>query len=120
VKSMTKAFIIILLFFSSTLKAEMLVEDYQHNKKDKFTQQYLLGVGRGIEWTNSYVKVKNNGKTILCQPEKYILNLIDFQNIIDSELAQTQSKPNDPIELILLNGMIKKYPCNKSDDRPKK
>ncbi|MDY0251420.1 MAG: hypothetical protein RBR45_15450 [Pseudomonas sp.] len=112
-----KCFILVLFFLinAKVVSADVTVENYHQFKGnvDQF-DDYLVGVGRGIFWTNIVLNVEGRDK-IFCMPNGLSLD----QGIILSVIDQEVRRPTDrgswekdvPVELIAVYAFRNKFPC---------
>ena len=106
------------VFFSSTAWGEILVKDYKKLKQtDKaFIAAYINGVGNGIDWSNTIMKVKI-GNQLYCPPEKLALSVENYIRILDDEIEKREKSvgfekvQEEPIEMDLLLGLLATFPC---------
>ena len=86
-------------------------------QQDLFTlQMYVFGVGEGLSWANARVRT-NKLPLLYCQPEHLAITKENFMQILDDEIKRpgTSYKDQTPIELILLEGLIRTFPCTNSN-----
>jgi len=110
--------VVALLLSASAADAEYNIKDYKKYTQDPETKEllsnYITGMGRGYFWVNALLGTKGI-KELFCIPEGLILD----KEVISSLLAQEIREPingnvyreDDPIELILLNSLIYRFPC---------
>lgn len=71
---------------------------------------YLTGVVAGFIWGNS--ELAGAKKPVLfCQPPPPKVNE-DTVRLIDDEIGQPYVTRDLPVELLLLNALVRKYPCS--------
>ncbi len=123
-----KTLIILFLFlfcFVTPTYGEFTVKQYENHRKTNPSAMglYVLGVGVGITSSSTYIKGK--GYRFLCPPEDLIINeemYIGLLEYVIRKLRQydkergtnlTDDTPTDDlkIEVLLLNGLIRRYPC---------
>lgn len=102
-----------LLAFAQTTRAEIMLRDYKTLKSSEQFKIYINGVGIGFSWSNSILE-RRGAQQLYCQPAKLSLGPENYQNILDNEINDTTNlyKPDTPIELILLLGLVRTFPCN--------
>jgi hypothetical protein len=102
------------LFLVSLAKAEVQVKDYDRLKDTAWFKIYMNGVGVGFERVNAYLSEVKRAP-LYCQPEKMTLTSEDYLNIIQDSIRKNKDtiKFNYPIEMILLRGLMEKFPCKK-------
>jgi hypothetical protein len=88
------------------------VKDYHDYKDQELFKIYISGVGEGFLMMNSYLRSYEK-PPIYCQPGKLVMNADNYINIIESEIKRG-AKQDSIIELLLLYGLIKTFPCGKS------
>jgi len=112
-----KIILIVFLMFalSLPLKAEMFLKDYEKLplSEQENIKIYIYGVGIGISWAN--VKLKGPQK-LYCDPQHLVMNDDNFLSILEREiLYQKKVSPlaykEFPIEMYLLQGLIRTFPC---------
>lgn len=100
---------------STAAFADVPVSRYLEFKKSQpsFTD-YLVGIGRGVFWSNTMLEV-NNQKPFFCMPNKLALDQGIVLSLIDQEVRNPSSgkqwKEDTPIELIMVVAFQKKFPC---------
>jgi hypothetical protein len=117
-----RSFVMIIIFLLSLLSApafaEVPVKDYQKFKNSESMQMYVAGVGVGFSWANIFM-IDETGKVLYCQPSKLALGTDNYIRILEDEIkryeatAGFQKAQETPIEIILLNGLRKTFPCVK-------
>lgn len=109
-----KKIVAILAFAASTsiASAEVSIEDYQKNKDSDYIKAYLAGVGIGASYSNAFSK-RFNKIPLYCQPEKLSLGSANYIQIMETEIENESAfyKPDIPIEVALVAGLIKTFPC---------
>ncbi|MDH5911739.1 hypothetical protein L8R80_11130 [Vibrio splendidus] len=109
----SKVILIVGMFFLFTNQVNALsVSNYKKLKKDDFSilKTHVNGVGQGIGWGNTLVENRLKQK-LYCSPQKIALNAGNFITIIDTEIESGNWENTDPIELILIIGLEKTFPC---------
>lgn len=94
-----------------------LYEQYKAAQDQNWTemQLYLYGVAEGISWAYAY-----NNNYPYCPGDRHF-TMAMIIDVVDKELAREKAgigrnspaKPDDPMEPILLYGLIHEYPCKK-------
>ena len=104
--------LIFLVSAVSTARAEMNFKEYKAIKNTKEFHLYLKGVGEGLECANEELAARGS-KTLYCKPEKETMNVEQYSDILKREVAENARELSDdmPMGLILLNGLIKRFPC---------
>lgn len=92
--------------------SEISVKAYEGAKDSQSFKLYLSGVERGYSWANTALDLRGQAK-LYCVPTKLSLTFENYANILAKELADNPEiyALNTPVELILLNGLIKTFPC---------
>ncbi|MGB6210176.1 hypothetical protein [Pseudomonas mandelii] len=98
----------------------MTVETYNALNKSDPGQllTYLSGIGNGYGWSNAYLTEWRKTPAMFCEPDKLALNGENFKDILEAEIKRSyhpeteEDKTNNPIELLLLMGLIKTFPCD--------
>jgi hypothetical protein len=93
-------------------QAQLTVKAYDGIKKDEIVKVHINGVGRGYAWANAQLILANQ-QPLYCQPDKLALDIANYIGIIDREIKDTENKYtlDTPVELILLRGLQKTFPC---------
>ena len=96
------------------------VSDWQSKFEGReYSKTYLIGVARGIEQANVRLMIDQR-ELLYCPPMKLAINVETYFDILNDEI-RTQSNwtvgldPSTPIELLLLKGLQRTFPC----DQPK-
>ncbi len=102
------------LFFVSFANAEVQIKDYDRLKDTAWFKIYINGVVVGFERGNAYLNEVKRAP-LYCQPEKLTLTSEDYLNIIHNSIRKNKDtiKPNYPVEVILLQTLMEKFPCKK-------
>jgi len=100
------------LFASSQACSQIEVKDYPHAKSSEWFKTYILGVGNGISWANS----RPNRASLYCPPGVLKLDADEYIAILDRQILDESKKPdglrdNTPVELLLLRGLSRTFPC---------
>ena len=108
---------LVLLLAASGASAEMTVKQYLADRDavnksafDRLVKPYLHGVGEGLVWANAQLKAQK-GTPFFCDPDEVTLTADEYLSVVDSETKQPYVEPEYPIELLLLKGLQRKYPC---------
>ncbi len=94
----------------------MSVEEYVRQRDSanvatfRQTKIYLTGVGAGYIWANEAL-TQSKLHPLYCQPPPIKADT-DFSKIVDDEIGQPYVTTDYPIELLLLAGLKRLYPCN--------
>jgi hypothetical protein len=111
-------FVIFLILFSASAKADFPLSVYQKLSKNPDVRQnlldYVVGTGRGIFWANIVAKSRQL-QPLFCMPEKLELSEQLIEDLLNKEIKQpaqgTNYQSDTPIELILTNSFIHRFPC---------
>jgi hypothetical protein len=77
---------------------------------DQAFQAYIMGLGTGFTVMNT--RLESNGwSKVYCPPGKLSLTTESYLDLLDKELARSRLTPDMPIELVLLNGLARTFPC---------
>jgi len=77
---------------------------------DRLAKPYLTGVGEGLMWANAQLKAQKS-TPFFCDADEVTLTTADYLKIIDDESKESYVQPEYPIELLVLKGLQKKFPC---------
>ena len=96
---------------------EISVKDYENLKNEQDMDVYMGGLGAGLLLANNRLQTKKQ-PALYCPPRDTVLRTDNFMKIVDSEIALL--KKTDPggwqkpeIGGVLLDGLIKTFPCPK-------
>jgi hypothetical protein len=102
---------------ASSVSAEMTVRQYLADRDaaskaafDRLVKPYLTGVGEGLMWANAQLKAQKSAP-FFCDPDEVTLTTDEYLSVVDGETKQPYVEPDYPIELLLLKGLQRKYPC---------
>ena len=117
-KNFVITFFVVSMMLSSSLEAEISINRYKKVIKEsgeegafKTIGDYIAGVGIGYSWANTYSEnIKQN--PLYCQNSKLALNNRNYFDIMHQECMRGTYNDDTPIELILLFGLQKTFPCN--------
>lgn len=116
---MLKMIIILFIIFAgvNSVLAEVTFNEYQAIKDKTYFKAYLNGVGRGLHWAiiGNEIYLKSD-KSLYCLPNNLTLTAENYINILEQEIKtkqKTETIPPDTfIELLLMNGLMRTFPCN--------
>jgi hypothetical protein len=82
---------------------------------------YLRGVYQGISWSDGYLRIQEVPRPMYCPPTALRFDMKMVLSVLDKELADEKAgkgvkepiTSGDPIEPVLLYGLIHRYPCTK-------
>ncbi len=96
----------------STALTEVNFKEYKAIKNTKEFNLYLKGVGEGLESANEELAARGS-KALYCKPEKETMGVEQYSDILKREVSENAKEICDdmPMGLILLNGLIKNFPC---------
>ena len=106
---------VMLLFGSAgSLCAEgIYVRNYKTEKSSDVFKVYITGVGNGYTWASG-MNAQFKQKELFCLPPDFVSDHETYIKIIDNYIAKAPAIKEDmPIELALLYGMQRSYPCNR-------
>ena len=99
----------VVLLFASKSYAEPTVQDWIKSKNKWIV--YLVGVGTGISWANSFLGNARQ-KPIYCPPDNLILEIQNEVKILDTEIQKNpEVKLDTPLGAVLLYGYRRTFPC---------
>lgn len=110
------------------LAEDMTVEQYLQfinsdtDASDDMIAMYIKGLSEGIEWMNTRLLLYGRCP-LYCTPATTDLNLWDYLELIDSRIDDakavhkmlnhsTDDVDYTPVALLLVKGLIHKYPCS--------
>jgi hypothetical protein len=70
----------------------------------------MHGIGRGLFWANAEAD-DSFKKKLYCAPQKLALGLDNYLRIVDDEIDRVVYTPDMPVELVLLKGLQRVFPC---------
>ncbi len=88
--------------------------DSSNTASFKLTQIYLTGVVSGYIWANANNAAKKI-PLLFCQPPPVTAN-IEIVKMLDEELGQINVTDDYPAELVLLQALVRAYPCDSMPD----
>ena len=111
------AMFLLCLFVSSQTWSQVQVKDYPHAKSSDWFKTYIRGVGIGI----NVASIRPDRLALYCPPLTFTPDANEFIAILDREIIDESMKPgglkdDTPIELLLLRGLLQKFPCKKRHD----
>lgn len=80
----------------------------------KLTRIYLTGVVAGYIWANSTNAAKKV-PLLFCQPPPLTVEF-DIPKLLDEEIGQINVTDDYPAELVLLQALVRAYPCDSAPD----
>lgn len=95
-------------------QAEVTMRDYDKVKDSKWFKDYIYGVGIGYKHANVELWFIGQPK-LYCEPKKLVLGASNYIDILEREIQSSINKYTlkTPVELILLQGLKKTFPCIK-------
>ena len=101
-------------FAVTPLRAEVFLRAFDKWKSDETFKLYIEGVGIGYGWANTSLEHRKQSK-LYCQPANLALDASNYIDIITREIQANKNiyTPDTPVELILLIGLEKTFPCDK-------
>jgi len=107
--------ILIALSFLCSIKPTyaITVKEYELVKKADldWTEDYINAVGVGIFWSNAMLWEQEKQR-LYCSPSKLSLNAGNYIRILEEEIQNGGYTKESPVEMILLFGLIRTFPCS--------
>lgn len=108
------AVFLLCLFASSQTWPDIEVKNYPDAKSSAWFKTYILGVGNGIRWAS----IRPDRLALHCPPGSFKPDADAYIAILDRQILDESRKPsglndNTPVELLLLRGLMRTFPCNK-------
>lgn len=102
------------LLVSSPALSDIRLKDYSLAKSSEWFKSYILGVGAGIRWAS----IRPDRLALHCPPGSFKPDADAYIAILDRQILDESRKPDGlhddtPIELLLLRGLMRKFPCNR-------
>jgi hypothetical protein len=116
---MKKPFLVglVILILVSPVGADVTVKLYMQGKNSELLKNYIAGVGTGLSWANIY-SFKEFQKGLYCPPKKLALNTDNYRDILHGEIEYLKKHgtldDDTFIEMLLIQGLIRTFPCNKN------
>lgn len=106
-------FAVALLGYAVPASAFRTVAEYEQarNHPAEFAQ-FLFGVAEGFMLSQAIYK-KNKRGVIYCPPENLQFSQLDYAGLVDQEIKNNQHPPEKLISVVLIEGMIGKFPCRR-------
>jgi len=109
------AVFLLCLFVSSQTWSQIQVKDYPDAKSSSWFKTYIRGVGVGIRLASI---PRGHPLAMYCPPGTFTPDADEYIAILDRQILDETRKPeglkdDTAIELLLLRGLFRKYPCNK-------
>ena len=103
---------LVVVTLSTNAFCGILVKDYDKYKNLELTKMYITGVGEGYQWANTKLELEGS-KQMFCAPRNLALNQNNYLRIMDDSLKNKNLEIPDtmPIELLLLQMLIRTFPC---------
>jgi hypothetical protein len=120
-KAMRKSVLFVAVFLmtgmvsAASLRAMVHVHDYEQVKHNQRFKTYIDGVGTGCSVANVAL-VKRKQPELYCPPANRELKAEHYLQILEEEFQRNQetyTKVDAPVEIILLKGLQKTFPCGK-------
>ena len=107
------AVLLLCLFVSTQTWSQIQVKDYPDAKSSDWFKTYIRGVGIGLK----FASIRPDRLALYCPPLTFTPDADDYIAILDRQIIDETRKPgglrdDTPIELLLLRGLLRKYPCN--------
>lgn len=109
------AVFVLCLFVSSQTWSQIQVKDYPDAKSSSWFKTYIRGVGVGIRLASI---PRSHPLAMYCPPSTFTPDADEYIAILDRQILDESKKPeglkdDTTIELLLLRGLFRKYPCHK-------
>jgi len=101
-----------LLIISSILYADISYSEYKNIKNKQYFKDYIGAVGIGYGWSNTFNKGIHQTE-LYCSPSNLALETSNYLSILRKEIEKESYKEDASIEMILMFGLIKTFPCKK-------
>lgn len=109
--------LLVAIAISTNIKADIAVKDYKEfltsigeEETLKMVENYIVGVGKGFFWANAYLGATKQNP-LYCQNSNLILNGNNYVEIMHREYTSIKYDDKTAMELILLLGLQKTFPC---------
>ncbi len=111
--------VILLSFCFVTPTYAYTIREYEEFKKrvpnSDYIKTYMNGVGTGFFWSNTMLSFKGK-QPLYCQSGNLVLNANSYIRILEDEILKGNYTKDILIENILLNGLIRTFPCLPDDE----
>jgi len=109
------AVFLLCLFVSSQTWSQIQVKDYPDAKSSSWFKTYIRGVGVGIRLASI---PRGHPLAMYCPPRTFTPDADEYIAILDRQILDESRKAgglkdDTTIELLLLRGLFRKYPCHK-------
>jgi hypothetical protein len=107
--------LIVIFFLVPFANAEVQVKDFDSLKNTESFWTYILGVGVGISWANTWLNITGQ-PPLYCQPENLALGVNNYMRILQEQIERKYQKGiqvDSVVELYLLQGLMETFPCKK-------
>jgi hypothetical protein len=109
------AVFLLCLFVSSQTWSQIQVKDYPDAKSSNWFKTYIRGVGVGIRLASI---PRGHPLAMYCPPSTFTPDADEYIAILDRQILDESRKPDGlrdetTIELLLLRGLFRTYPCHK-------
>jgi hypothetical protein len=107
--------VLCLIYASGPVYGQMTIKKYQELKAkdalgDVWFQAYITGLGRGFLWMNAVLASRGQPQAS-CVPEHLTLNADNYIDVLNRELKRDSMPDAMPIEMELLGGLMRPFPC---------
>lgn len=107
---------ILLGFMNRPASSGITVKEFEQVKDEEICKSYIHGVGVGYTIANVESK-RSKQKPLYCPPPKLAVTQDNHLRILADTIKEERQKGEDiedkPVELILLRGLQKTFPCEK-------
>ncbi len=110
------ALFVFLGFVDNAASGGLKVKDFDQYKDQEMFKSYISDIGIGYFYANVELVMRKQ-KLLYCQPEKLVVTEDNYLRILEDTIKEIRRKgqnlEDSPIELILLLGLQKTFPCQK-------
>jgi hypothetical protein len=106
------------VLFAGQVSANITVKTYEEDKAAggnqwNATRVYIDGVGAGLQSANAALR-SGKQQPLFCEPLNFVITSENLLNILDQRIGKGSLSPMSedlPIEIVLLIGLQKTFPC---------
>lgn len=95
--------------FASGYTYEQFIGHYKVRDARMMLDQYLLGLGRGLQLGN-VIQEMEGGKKMYCPPKNIVMQVEQYKSVID-EYRKTKFYREELMEITLLRALKHAFPC---------
>lgn len=104
--------LVMLCIISSSASAVMSISYYQQYKNMFEVKTAVNEVGDAYGWVNVEL-IAGGQRELFCPPYNLALEASNYISILETELKTGRYKSEDSINLVLLHGLERTFPCKK-------